>query len=137
MIIMDEVRPIGEVDIQRLESEFITGYRDGDRVLFISLFNNMEKTMDVKPEHEAEWSPHWHQVNAEFEEELAADKDLHQFHGKMFYVWDDNHRVTAWLRHIKNAHHDDLDWHYRVHSIILDPRTQVVNLLNAMTDVNW
>ena len=30
------VRPINEVDVQRLENKFVTGYRDSDRVLYVA-----------------------------------------------------------------------------------------------------
>lgn len=137
MIVMDEVRPVGEIDVQRLESEFMNGYRDGDRVLYISPYNNLETTRDLTEEEIATWSPHWQHVNEEFEKELMADDDLVQLRGKMFYVWDGNHCVSAWMQHITNCHPGELDWHKRVHCIILDPRGQVANLLNAMSDINW
>lgn len=47
MIVMDEVRAVGELDVQRLESEFVNGYREGDRVLFISAFNSLDMSCDV------------------------------------------------------------------------------------------
>ena len=137
MIPMDRVRPIGDVDVQRLENEFVNGYRDGDRVLYISIFNNEEKSKDVTETDKTKWSPHWQRVNDEFEADLQKDEDLKDLRGKMFYVWDGNHRHTAWMRHINNHHADDPEWHLTVHCIILDPRDQVGNLLNAMNDVNW
>lgn len=137
MIVMDEVRAVGELDVQRLESEFVNGYREGDRVLFISAFNSLDMSCDVSDDIVESWSPIWRGVNEEFERELEADEDLAQLRGKMYYVWDGNHRVTAWTRHIKNVHPDEVDWHYRVHCILLDPRGSVARLLNAMSDVNW
>jgi hypothetical protein len=137
MIVMDEVRAVGEVDVQRLESEFVNGYRDGDRVLYISVYNSHEESCELTDDTIGTWSPHWQQVNAEFELELEADADLAPLRRKMFYVWDDNHRVTAWTRHITNCHANELKWHYRVESIFLDPRGSVAHLLNAMGDVNW
>ncbi len=137
MLVMDEVRAVGELDVQRLESEFVNGYREGDRVLYISAFNNLDVSCDVTDEIVQSWSPIWRKVNDEFEEELAADDDLAQLRGKMFYVWDGNHRVTAWTRHITKFHVDEEGWHYRVHCIVLDPRGSVARLLNAMSDVNW
>ncbi len=137
MIVMDEVRAVGEVDVQRLESEFVNGYRDGDRVLYLSVYNNLEVSRDVTDQITSQWSPLWQKVNLEFERKLEADDDLASLRGKMFYVWDGNHRVTAWTRHIKNFHADEEKWHYRVHCIMLDPRGQVALLLNAMSDVNW
>ncbi len=85
----------------------------------------------------AMWGPNWKRVNDDFELELEADEELAHYRGKMFFVWDGNHRVTAWMRHIRNCHADEPEWHIRVHCIILDPRGQVANLLNSMSDVNW
>ena len=33
------VRPMNKVDVQRLENEFVIGYRDGDRVLYVSMLD--------------------------------------------------------------------------------------------------
>ena len=41
------VRPINEVDVQRLENEFVTGNRDGDRVLYVAIYNDKAETLDV------------------------------------------------------------------------------------------
>jgi len=76
MIVMDEVRPVGEMDVQRLESKFMNGYRDGDWVLYISPYNNFKKIMNVTEEEIVKWSPHWQHVIEEFEKELMADDDL-------------------------------------------------------------
>jgi hypothetical protein len=66
-----------------------------------------------------------------------ADEDLAHLAGNMFHVWDGNHRLTAWMRHINNHHADDPEWHLAVHSILLDPRGHVGDLIEAMHDVNW
>ncbi len=137
LVVMDEVRAVGELDVQKLESEFVNGYREGDRVLFISPYNNKEWTSDVTDDEVKRWGNHWKKVNDEFEKELEADEDLADLRGRMFFVWDGNHRVTAWMRHIRNCHSNEPDWHIRVHCIVLDARGQVGNLLNAMSDVNW
>jgi hypothetical protein len=137
LVVMDEVRAVGELDVQKLETEFVNGYREGDRVLFVSPFNNKEWTMDVTNRELEKWGSHWNHVNNDFEKELEGDDDLTDLRGRMFFVWDGNHRVTAWMRHIRNCHSNDPDWHIRVQCIFLDPRGQVGNLLNAMSDVNW
>jgi hypothetical protein len=134
---MAKVRPVGEMEIQHLEQEFVKGYRDGDRVMYISMYNNEELSSDVTEEVKADWSPCWERANQSFEDELQADPDLKQFSGKMFYVWKGNHRLAAWLRHINNHQAEDPEWHISVHCIILDPRGQVDLLLNAMHDINW
>jgi len=46
------------MDVQRLESEFINGYRDGDWILYISPYNNFKKTIDMIKEEIAKWSSH-------------------------------------------------------------------------------
>jgi len=97
MIVIDEVRLVGEMDVQRLESKFMNGYQDGNQVLYISPYNNFKKTMDITKEEIAKWSLHWQHVNEEFEKELMANDNLAQLRGKMFYVWDGNHRVLAWM----------------------------------------
>ena len=137
MISMARVRPIGEMGVQHLEREFVKGYRDGDRVMYISIYDHEEKTADVTEETKAEWSPCWQKANDAFEDELLADSDLKQFSGKMFYVWEGNHRLAAWYRHINKHHSEDPAWHISVHCIVLDPRGHVGNLLHAMHDINW
>jgi hypothetical protein len=136
MISMAKVRLVGEMGIQHLELEFMKGYRDGDRVMYISMYNNEELSSDVTEEVKADWSPCWERANQSFEDELQVDSDLKQFSGKMFYVWEGNHRLAAWLRHINNHHAEDPELHISVHCIILDPCGQVGLLLNAMHDIN-
>ena len=41
------VRKILECDVQLLENEFLNGYRDGDRVLYISIVNDRGETLCV------------------------------------------------------------------------------------------
>ena len=101
------VRPINEVDVQRLENEFVTGYRDGNRVLYVSIYNDKVETLDVTSDMYDSLSGLWQSANDRFAAELDADPDLARFSGKMFYVWKGNHRVTAWWRHVNNFHRND------------------------------
>ena len=77
------VRSINEVDVQRLENEFVTGYRDGDRVLYVAIYNNKAETLDVTSDMFDSWSGLWQSANNCFEAELVADPDLARFSGKM------------------------------------------------------
>ena len=131
------VRPINEVDVQRLENEFVTGYCDGDRVLYVSIYNDRAETLDVTSNMYDSWSGFWQSANDRFAAELDADPDLARFFGKMFYVWEGNHRVTAWWRHVNHFHRNDEAWHISVHCIVLDPRNETGVLLDAMNDINW
>lgn len=42
LFLLPLLRPILEVDVQLLENEFINGYREGDKVLYVSHFIKME-----------------------------------------------------------------------------------------------
>ena len=131
------VRPINEVDVQRLENEFVTGYCDSDLVLYVAIYNDKAETLDVTSDLYDSWSGLWQFANDPFEAKLVADPDLAKFSGKMFYVWEGNHRVTAWWRHVNSFHHDDEAWHISVHCIVLDPRNETGVLLDAMNDIKW
>ena len=131
------VRPINEVDVQQLENEFITGYRDGDWVLYVAIYNDKAETLDVTSDMFDSWSGLWQSANDRFEAELVADPDLAKFSSKMFYVWEGNHCITAWWRHVNNFHCDDEAWHISVHCIVLDPQNETSILLDAMDDINW
>lgn len=131
------VRPINDVDVSRLENEFVMGYRDGDRALYVSAYNNLDEPLDVSDDIKSSWSPLWHEANAEFDAILQRDSDLACFVGKMFFVWEGNHRLTAWWRHITNHHPLDKDWHIWADSIVVDARNSTALFLNAMNDINW
>ena len=131
------LRPINEGDVQRLENEFVTSYSDDDRVLYVSIYNDKAETLDVMSDMFDSWSSLWQSANDRFEAELVADPDLAKFSRKMFYVWEGNHRVTAWWRHVNNFHRDDEAWHTSIHYIVLDPRNKTGVLLDAMNDINW
>lgn len=131
------VRPLNDVDVNRLENEFVMGYRDGDRALYVSPYNNLDEVLHVSEDIKESWSPLWREANNEFDAMLQKDPDLSHLVGKMFYVWEGNHRLTAWLRHINKHHSMDKDWHISVDSIVVDPRNSTAVFLNAMNDINW
>jgi hypothetical protein len=131
------VRPVNEVDVQRLENEFVTGYRDGDRAMYVSNYDNHDRTLDVTDDIHCSWSDLWKEASARFDSHLAFDEDLAHMVGKMFFVWEGNHRLTAWWRHVNKFHAEDPSWHISPHCIVVDARKQTGVLLNAMNDVNW
>jgi hypothetical protein len=131
------VRPINEVEVSRLENEFVMGYRDGDRAMYVSPYNNLNEVLSVSDDIKASWSPLWLEANEEFDAMLRADSVLAQFAGKMFFVWEGNHRLTAWWRHINKHHSLDKDWHISVDCIVVDARNSTAVFLNAMNDINW
>jgi hypothetical protein len=80
------VRPINEVEVSRLENEFVMGYRDGDRAMYVSSYNNLNEVLSVSDDIKASWNPLWLEANEEFDAMLRVDSVLAQFAGKMFFV---------------------------------------------------
>jgi hypothetical protein len=125
-------------DVMNLAAQFVAcGYMEGNGVFYVALENNEGKTMDVTPNIMASWSNNWIKANAEFEKELNSDDDLRVFSGKMFMVWDGNHRLQAWLPIINNEHKNDPTWHFAVESIILVVNGDIAGMLTALHEVNW
>ena len=137
MVALPRVRPVQEIDVCALQKRFEGGYIDGDRAFYISILDDTENTRDVSPEVIAGWDPHWQSANEKFEEFLGSNPEYAEFSGKMFFVWDGNHRLNAWWRFITEVHPTDSAWHYSVSSVVLNPRGQISVLLNRMHDVNW
>ena len=80
------VRPILEFDVQLLDNEFLNEYREGDRVLYVSIVNDREKSLYVTEDKLSSWDPIWQQVNDVFEESLSRDEDLKVFKDKIFWI---------------------------------------------------
>ena len=132
-----KVRPIVASDVEMLANEFVKGYREGDRVLYVSLFDMSDKDLEVREDDDIWSNPLWKASNEAFEEYLSSDPDLHQFRNKYFYVYEGNHRVTAWMGYIQKYQSSNPDWYISVDCIVLDARGQCSILLNAMNDINW
>jgi hypothetical protein len=113
------------------------GYRDGDRAMYVSPYNNLDEVLHVSDDIRASWSSPWQEASDEFDFMLENDSDLVHFVGKMFFVWEGNHRLAAWFRHINKHHFMDNDWHISVDCIVVDPRNCVAVLFYAMNDINW
>jgi hypothetical protein len=139
MVPFPVVRPFLKDDVMNLAAHFVAcGYMEGNRVFYVALENNEGKTMNVIPDIMAlNWSNNWVKENVEFEEELNSDDDLRVFSGKMFMVWDGNHRLQAWLPIINNEHKNYPTWHFAVESIILVVNGDIVGILTTLHEVNW
>ena len=121
-----------------LAAHFVTcGYMEGNGVFYVALENNEGNTVDVTDAIIASWSANWIRANDAFEQQLQNDEDLKVFSGKMFMVWDGNHRFQAWLPIINRDHAYDFTWHYSVESIILDVHGDIATMLAALHEVNW
>ena len=136
MIALPLVRPINEVEVQCLENKFVMGYRDGDRAIYVSIYDNLGHSVDVWETISSKWSDLWRQANEHFDS-FANDDDLASFVGKIFFVWEGNHTITAWWRHMNKFHALDSIEHIFPHCFVLDARGHAAVLLNAMSDINW
>ena len=124
-------------DITKLEADFFNGYRDGDRVFYLSATDSKGNSQFVDDEVRASWSPNWAQANAVFEIQLDADPSFTSYKNKMFFIWDGNHRFFAWKSYIDRLHTEDYERHVFVDSIILAPELDdIPSLLIAMHDIN-
>ncbi len=85
---------------------------------------NWQREEEFVAYHIHEWDDHWKALNASFEEALNADEDLQKFSGGMFYVWDNNHQLQAWMPYISRVHPNDLSWH-----IVVDTKEGLIHLL--------
>ena len=110
---------------------------EGCGFFYVALQDQHGHTNDVTPSVVAKWSSEWKEVNAEFEKKLLADDDLNIFSNKMFMVWDGNHRLQAWMPIIEQFHTHDINWHFSVEGVILDPKGDVPSVIAALHEVNW
>jgi len=70
--------------------------------------------------------------NEKFESFLVVNLDLKSLFRGMFFVWDGNHRLQAWLPYINHLQNDEPSWHIFVDSVVLDISHGLVELLTAM-----
>jgi hypothetical protein len=89
---------------------FQTGCREEEKAFYVPPTSNKGEEERVTS-YESSWSDNWRKKNTTFEELLLSDSDLWSLLGRMFYVWDGNHRLQAWYPYIERVHPNDEDWH--------------------------
>jgi hypothetical protein len=52
------------------------GYRDGDRAMYVSPYNNLDEVLHVSDDIRASWSSLWQESSDEFDYMLEKDSDL-------------------------------------------------------------
>jgi len=138
MVSLPVVRPYLKNDVSNLASHFTrVGYMEGNGYFYVAAEDNHGHTVDVTSAIMENWSTEWREVNEDFEKTLLGDDDLKIFSNKMFHVWDGNHRLAAWMPIIEQFHARDINWHFCVESVILDPKKDVPSVLTALHEVNW
>jgi hypothetical protein len=56
--------------------------------------------------------------------------------GKMFHVWDEDHRFQAWFLNIEKVHPLNVDWHICMDNFFLDSKSGLMDLLTTMMKFN-
>ena len=135
--VMTDVRLPMDPDVERLRAEFTSGYKRGGPSFYVLTTSYSLQEMEVTDDIRQSWSTLWQEQDAIFEHRLSRNPALSRFSNKMFFVWDGNHRLKAWMPYISECHPDDLAFHVHVKSILLKVTKENHDvLLNAMTDWN-
>lgn len=103
MIPNEAVRPIRE-DLSYLKEEFRKyGYLESKGSFILSCTSMDGNQIEVSPEIISDWDPMWHAVNDEFEADLGSNPEWSHLSNKMFFVWDGNNRLRAFMSKIKEG----------------------------------
>lgn len=135
----DFVRPAMLSDVQKLQTEFSNGIRPGSGAFYVAATSHMGEETLVTEEMKSSWCSVWHILNSMFEAELSKHEETRDLSGKMFYVFDGNHRTRAWRGFIDMEYPDDYDWAYangRPDCILLEVKDSREALVTAMHAIN-
>ena len=134
---MQVVREALDSDVEKLVGDFCNGYVAGEAAFYVSLKDDNGYEHPVGEELRNSWGPIWNAVNDDFDKELAKNDFSSQWVGKMFYVWDGNHKTLTWMKCINDMHPDKKSWHYWVSLLLLDvPENNRSLVKAAMANIN-
>lgn len=136
LVCYQKIRPINKQDVKKLMNEFNQGYYEGDRVIYVSVFNRKKEENLVTP-REKVWTNPLRKVVNKFKETLLFDPDLHQYIKRYFDLYKGNDRTTAWMKHIHKFYKNNPEWYIFVDCILLNARDEKKEvILSAMNDIN-
>lgn len=119
-------------DLSRLKSVLEKeGYMAMKGSLILSTNLPDGSTLDVDETITNTWDRHWQAINAEFEEELESKEEWSMLRGKMFFVWEGNHRTAAWMECINESFANNKGKHIRVQAEFIVPNEKDEQLLVA------
>jgi hypothetical protein len=107
LVAMPLVRPTLQSDLDKLEQEFVHGYRDGAAVFYVTLTDEHGSSQEVTSAVKEKWGSIWNEQNKEFNMYLLSVPELSHMENLMFFVCDGNHRRQAWLNHIDRLHKNE------------------------------
>jgi hypothetical protein len=128
LVAMSLVRPTLQSDLDKLEQEFVHGYRDGAAVFYVSLTDEYGSTQEVTSVVKENWSSLWNAQNEEFNRYSLSVPELSHMENLMFFVCD--------RLHIDPLHKNDHSWHFRVDSIILSTKDKIGLVMQVMHNIN-
>jgi hypothetical protein len=96
MISMSAFHLALKIDVLKMEQAFQTNYWEEDKVFYVSSFN-CKGEEEFQEQHMCSWNWHWMFENDKFEFFLLVNLDLKSLSKCMFFVWDGNNRLQAWL----------------------------------------
>ena len=68
---------------------------------------------------------------------MSTQPEFAAFSNKLFFVWDGNHRHTAWCKVISELHPNEVSFHVPIRAVVIKPSIENrYILLNAMLDWN-
>jgi hypothetical protein len=70
-------------------------YHDGTRVLYVSIANDKGNEKEVTQSEYKPRDEQWQIVDDSYDLYLRTSNDLDVFEGKMFGMWEGNHRVIT------------------------------------------
>ena len=136
LLAMEAVCPLQEDDVERMKKEFVeSGYIESHPAFYICISNKEGRRKLVK-DFCHDWDPTWEALNKQFEEECDAVEAFRVLKDKMFWVFDGNHRLTAWSA-VARQFPEKRAYHPRVKFILLDPdQSEFVLVEQAMAKLN-
>lgn len=109
-------------DLSGLKSAFgKEGYVAEKGAFIVSLWTTNREETFVTDDVMSAWDDCWREVNEEFDQELQTNEEFKNLMGKMFYVWEGNHRTVAWMAAIKERFSNTKAKHCRILCTIIDP----------------
>ena len=134
---MTAVRSPLRSGVEKLKAEFVMGYWPGSACFYVSLKSFSLAEKHVHPADRQSWSEQWQVEDRKFEALLSTRPEFSAFSNKFFFVWDGNHRHTAWCKVISKLHPNEASFHVPVRAVVIEPSLENrYILLNAMSDWN-
>ncbi|MCO5548748.1 hypothetical protein L7F22_002209 [Adiantum nelumboides] len=114
------------------------GYVPEKGVFIVSICTYLGETTLVDEGIMNKWDPLWIEINKEFEEQISSNPTLGILANHMFYVWEGNHRIVAWMDAIQERFSDRKEKHVCILSTIIDPRkVGKISLLSCFQRMNF